>query len=75
MTRRELLHNLGTLSSGTIAGVIGSPKYAAIDRAIGNAILYAAHKAPDEEITMLDGFAGILSFLSAHKDEKPDILP
>lgn len=75
MTRKELVTHLSTLSSGTIARAIGSDRYIIIDRAIGNAIIYAAEVAPDAEIEAAEGFAGVLSFLTAHKDEKPRYLP
>ena len=76
MTRKELIHHLTTLSSGTIARAIGSNRYILIDRAINNAVLYAARSAPDEEITAVDdNLAGKLSFLATHKDEKPAFLP
>ena len=75
MTRKELIHHLTTLSSGTIARAIGSDRYILIDRAINNAVIYAADAAPDAEISATEGFAGVLSFLAAHKDEKPAFLP
>lgn len=47
-TRKETVRALSTLSSGTIARMIGSNKYAVIDRMISNAIIYAAEIMSDE---------------------------
>lgn len=44
----RVLHYLRNLSSGTIAGIIGSNKYQLIDRAASKAILYAASLTESE---------------------------
>ena len=44
----NLMHHFRTLSSGTIAEMIGSVYYTAIDHAVSRAILYVA-KMPEEE--------------------------
>lgn len=71
LTRAELTRSLRTLSSGTIAQVIGSDRYADIDRAVTAAILYAIEKATEDEIKRLKGFPGVLSFLAEHRDYSP----
>ena len=75
MTRSELMTNLRSLSAGTIGHAIGSDRYAVIDRASSGAILYAIEQATDDEIKPLEGLAGVLSFLTAHKDYKPTFAP
>ena len=71
MTRSELTDYLRSLSAGAIAAAIGSDRYAVIDRSVSGAILYAIEQATDDEIKPLDGLAGVLSFLTAHKDYHP----
>lgn len=71
MTRSELTAQLRSLSAGTIAHTIGSDRYAVIDRSICSAVIYAAEHASEDEIKQIEDFAGILSFLSAHKDYRP----
>lgn len=71
MTRSELVTHLRTLSSGTIAQAIGSTSYRIIDRSVSNAIIYAAEQAAEGEIAMIDDLAGILTFLTEHKDFCP----
>jgi hypothetical protein len=75
MTRSELMMHLRSLSAGTIGHAIGSDRYAVIDRASNGAILYAIEQATDEEIKPLEGLAGVLSFLTAHKDYRPASIP
>lgn len=71
MTRSELTAHLRSLSAGTIASVIGSDRYAVIDRSVSSAILYAIEQASEDEIKPLSDLADILSFLSAHRDYNP----
>jgi len=47
-TRAQTVRALSTLSSGTISRMIGSNKYAIIDRWISNAVIYAAEIMSDE---------------------------
>lgn len=47
-TRAQTVRALSTLSSGTIARMIGSNKYSVIDRMISNAIIYASEIMSDE---------------------------
>ena len=59
MTSKEnLLRNLRTLSSGTIASLIGSNSYAVIDRASSTAIIYAA-ALPEEDCKQYQTFEDI----------------
>ena len=44
----ELMRNINLLSSGTIAGIIGSDKYTIIDNAVSKAVLYAAQLTEEE---------------------------
>jgi len=68
MTRQELLINLKSISSGTVAHAIGNCKYSAIDKAIQNSILYAYEIATDAEIATIDcNLASILDFIVSHK--------
>ena len=46
--KENLIWTLSTMSSGTIAGLIGSDRYAVIDRAANTAVLYAAALTEDE---------------------------
>ena len=68
MTRAELLRELRCVSSGTVASAIGSARYAVIDRVMSNVSLYAADVATGDEIARLEGLAGVLDFIVAHKD-------
>ena len=45
----RVLHYLRNLSSGTLAGIVGSTKYAVLDRAASNALLYASRVLTEEE--------------------------
>lgn len=46
--KADLIHSINLLSSGTIAGFIGSSKYTLIDNAVSKAILYAAQLTEEE---------------------------
>lgn len=46
--KEYLIHTLNTMSSGTIASLIGSDRYAVIDRAANTAVLYAAAMTEEE---------------------------
>ena len=54
----NLLRSLRTLSSGTIASLIGSDRYSVIDRASSTAIMYAA-ALPEEECKQYQTFEDI----------------
>ena len=54
----NLLRNLRTFSSGTIAVLIGSDRYTMIDRAVSAAVLYAADM-PEEECEKYQTFDDI----------------
>ena len=54
----NLIHTLNSLSSGTIATLIGSDRYAVIDRAANTAVLYAA-AMPEEECKKYQTFDDI----------------
>ena len=69
MDRQELCWNLRTMSSGTIANIVGSPKYVVIDRAITNATLYAYEHATDAEIEAVKNYADICNFVRDHWKE------
>lgn len=71
MTRSELIRALRLMTSGTVAVAIGCDKYAVIDRAVINAVLYASEKASDAEIAAINDLSDTLSFLTAHKDYTP----
>ena len=47
MTRNEVVQAIWTMSSGTVAAIIGNAKYRAIDTAVNKAVLYAAKIIPD----------------------------
>ena len=68
MTRSELTRFLRTLTSGTVAGAIGSDNYVIIDRSVTGAILYAIEQATDEETAPIEELEDVLAFLVAHKD-------
>lgn len=59
--KNRVLTYLRTMSSGTIAGIIGSPKYSLIDAAYSRAILYAAGLSEQEckGIQTMEDFAEI----------------
>lgn len=59
-----LLRNLRTLSSGTIASLIGNDRYAAIDRAATAAVLYAA-ALPEDECKKYETFDDICRLFRA----------
>ena len=68
MTRSELTRFLRTLTSGTVAGAIGSDKYVVIDRSVTGAILYTIEQATDEETAPIEELDDVLAFLVDHKD-------
>lgn len=64
----RVLHQLRNMSSGTIAGLIGSDKYMIIDRAATNAILYVSSELSEDrcrEIRTMEDLCKI--FLEAQK--------
>lgn len=56
--KENLIRTLNTMSSGTIASLIGSDRYAVIDRAANTAVLYAA-ALPEEECKKYQTFEEI----------------
>lgn len=54
----NLMRQINTLSSGTIANLIGSDRYIAIDRAATQAILYVS-ALPEEECKKYQTFEDI----------------
>lgn len=46
--KADLIRSINLLSSGTIAGFVGSNKYSIIDNAVSKAILYAAQLTEEE---------------------------
>ena len=69
MTRQELCSSLRSLSAGTIANIVGSPKYAVIDMAITVATLYAYEHAPESEVKAVKDYADICNFVRDHWKE------
>ena len=64
----RVLHPLRNMSSGTIAGLIGSDKYVIIDRAATTAVLYVSNTVSEDrcrEIQTMEDLCSI--FLEAQK--------
>ncbi|MBQ6599993.1 MAG: hypothetical protein IJH79_20805 [Lentisphaeria bacterium] len=64
----RVLHQLRNMSSGTIAGLIGSDKYVIIDRAATTAVLYVSNTVSEDrcrEIQTMEDLCSI--FLEAQK--------
>ena len=64
----RVLHQLRNMSSGTIAGLIGSDKYVIIDRAATTAVLYVSNTVSENrcrEIQTMEDLCSI--FLEAQK--------
>lgn len=66
--KSRVLHQLRNMSSGTIAGLIGSDRYMIIDRAATNAILYVSNTVSEDrcrEIQTMEDLCKI--FMEAQK--------
>lgn len=64
----RVLHQLRSMSSGTIASLIGSDKYMIIDRAATNAILYVSTTVSEDRCRGIQTMEDICKiFLEAQK--------
>lgn len=62
MTKNQAIREIATLSSGTIANIIGSTKYERIDAASCGWILDAANK-PDDAFERCNSWSDVLRTL------------
>ena len=64
----NLMHRIRNMSSGTIAGIIGTTKYILIDRAASKALLYVSEKMTEQECAAVQTMEDICSvFLKAQE--------
>lgn len=69
MTAKEkLIRDIRLMSSGTIAGIIGTTKYILIDQAASKALLYVSEKMTEQECAAIHTMEDICSvFLKAQE--------
>ena len=59
MSKSEAIREIASLTSGTIAGIIGSTKYSAIDDAVNRWII-TADAMPDDAFTTCENWRDVL---------------
>ena len=67
----ELMRNINLLSSGTIAGFIGSDKYAVIDRAATKTLLYVSTRMTEQECAAVQTMEDLAALFARAKEEIP----